>query len=52
MKEKHFPIFIGPESFEEAIARIDVSERECEEDKGTSWDVVMQKAKDLILTKY
>jgi predicted RNA-binding protein associated with RNAse of E/G family len=43
---------IGPASYEEAIARIEASERECEEGKGTPWDVVMQEAKDLILKKY
>jgi len=43
---------IGPDTYEEAIARINAAEKESEEDKGTPWDVVMQEAKDLILTKY
>lgn len=42
---------IGPASYEEAIARIEASERDIEEGNGTPWEAVMQEAKDLIQRK-
>ena len=41
MKEMNLPIG-GPASIEEAMADIEVSEREIDAGKGTSWDVVKE----------
>ena len=41
MKEMNLPIG-GPASIEEAIADIEVSERDIEAGKGTSWGVVKE----------
>lgn len=43
---------IGPATYEEAIARIEVAEKDCEERNGTPWNAVMQEAKDLVKSKY